>query len=148
MAPQHFYQDAFSHVDSLAESLQCLKVNANLNWKSELGPESMKAIGRLKNLNSLSICGGKNSNPEDFFDMVASGQLLKLRILHLTCPFVTPENVEIVMTKCPELNKLLLLGNSSVSLDSTTAASTSLQILSICNSRYGKNVFRIKIFCN
>jgi hypothetical protein len=135
-------------VDSLAESLQCLKVNANRNWNSELGTESMKAIGRLKNLNSLVISGGENSNPEDFFDMVASGQLLKLRILHLTCPFVTPENVEIVMTKCPELNKLLLLGNSSVSLDSTTAASTSLQILSICNSRYGKNVFRIKIFCN
>jgi hypothetical protein len=106
----------------------------------------MKAIGRLKNLNSLVICGGENSNPEDFFDMVASGQLLKLRILHLTCPFVTPANVEIVMKKCPELNKLFLLTNSSVSLDSTTAASTSLQILSICNARYGTNFFRKKIF--
>jgi hypothetical protein len=100
----------------------------------------MKAIGRLKNLNSLVICGGENSNPEDFFDMVASGQLLKLRILHLT------KKMKMKMKKCPELNKLFLLTNSSVSLDSTTAASTSLQILSICNARYGTNFFRKKIF--
>jgi hypothetical protein len=33
----------------------------------------MKAIGRLVNLKSLVISGGKDSDPQDFFNMVSKG---------------------------------------------------------------------------
>ncbi len=128
-------RDVFSHVDRLAESLQFLRVNEYGPSKGMLGHQSMQAIGRLVNLKSLVIYGGENSMPQDFFNMVARGQLLKLRILHLKRAFVTSENVEIVMMKCLELQELRLINNSAVSFDFARVVSTSLQILHINNAR-------------
>ncbi len=71
--------------------------------------------------------------PQDFFNMIAGGQLLKLRILHLK-PFVTSENVEIVMMKCPELQEVYL-GDCREPLDFARVVSTSVQILHIHSSR-------------
>ena len=127
-------RDVFSHVDRLAESLQFLRVNEYGPSKGMLGHQSMQAIGRLVNLKSLVIYGGENSMPQDFFNMVARGQLLKLRFLHLKMSLVTSENVKIVMMKCPELQELRLT-RGRASLDFARVVSTSLQILHISETR-------------
>jgi hypothetical protein len=123
-------RDVFSHVDRLAESLQFLDIATY----GELGPTAMQAIGRLVNLKSLEISGGKGSDLQDFIDSVSRGPLLKLHILHLKMSFMTSENVEIFMMKCPELQELYL-ANALVSLDFARVVSTSLQILHISNTR-------------
>jgi hypothetical protein len=95
----------------------------------------MQAIGRLANLKSLEISGGgRGSDPQDFFNSVSSGQLLKLRFLHLKMSLVTSENVKIVMMKCPELQELRLT-RGRASLDFARVVSTSLQILHISETR-------------
>jgi hypothetical protein len=126
-------QDVFSHVDRLAESLQFLKITIYGPY-TEMGPQSLQAIGQLVNLRSLVISVGRSSMPHDFFNMVSRGQLLKLRILHLKRAFVTSENVEIVMMKCPELQEVYL-GDCAEPLDFARVVSTSLQILHIFNTR-------------
>jgi hypothetical protein len=120
----------FSHVDGLAESLQFLEIETY----DRLWSQDMKAIGRLVNLKSLVISGGKGSDPQDFFNMVSKGQLLKLRILHIKFTLATSENVEIVMMKCPELQELRLTGVPA-SLDFARVVSTSLQLLHISHAR-------------
>jgi hypothetical protein len=120
----------FSHVDGLAESLQFLEIDTYDRLRSQ----DMKAIGRLVNLKSLVISGGKDSDPQDFFNMVSKGQLLKLRILHIKFTLATSENVEIVMMKCPELQELRLTGVPA-SLDFARVVSTSLQLLHISHAR-------------
>ncbi len=127
------HKDVFSHVDRLAESLQFLKINKYGHY-TEMGPKSMQAIGQLVNLRSLVISVGKSSMPQDFFNMIAGGQLVKLRILYLKEAFVTSENVEIVMMKCPELQEVYL-GDCGEPLDFARVVSTSLQILHIFNTR-------------
>jgi hypothetical protein len=124
-------RDVFSHVDRLAESLQFL----NIYTDGKLGFPTMQAIGRLANLKSLEISGGgRGSDPQDFFNSVSSGQLLKLRFLHLKMSLVTSENVKIVMMKCPELQELRLT-RGRASLDFARVVSTSLQILHISETR-------------
>jgi hypothetical protein len=124
------YRDVFSHVDRLAESLQFLKIATY----EKLGLGSMQAIGRLVNLKSLVISGGKGSDPQDFIDSVSGGQLLNLHILHLKMAYVTSEMVEIVMMKCPELQEFYL-ASALASLDLARVVSTSLRILHIFNTR-------------
>jgi len=120
-------------VDGLAESLQFLDIYTG----RELGPEAMQAIGRLANLKSLVIAGGRGSDPQDFFDCVSRGLLLKLCILHLKNPhFVTSENVEIVMMKCPELRELCLRAGAQLkSLDFSRVFSISLRVLHFSHAR-------------
>jgi hypothetical protein len=118
-------------VDSLAESLQFLDIYTD----GKLGPEAMQAIGRLANLKSLVIDGGSGFVPQDFFDCVSRGLLLKLCILHLKNPyFATSENVDIVVMKCPELRELCLRAQHK-SLDFSRVFSTSLRVLHISHCR-------------
>ena len=117
-------------MDRLAESLQFLDIATY----GELGPTAMQAIGRLVNLKSLEISGGKGSDLQDFIDSVSRGPLLKLRKLHLKMSSVTSEHVEVVMMKCPELQELYL-ANALASLDFARVESTSLQIMHIFNAR-------------
>jgi hypothetical protein len=120
-----------NHVDRLAESLQFLDIYTD----GKLGPEAMQAIGRLANLKSLVIAGGRGFDRQDFFDCVSRGLLLKLCILHLKNPyFVTSENVEIVVMKCPELRELCLRAQLK-SLDFSRVFSTSLRVLHISHCR-------------
>ncbi len=129
-----YYQDVFSRVDRLAESLQFLKITMYGTYTGKLGPQSLQAIGQLVNLRSLVISVGRSSMPQDFFNMIAGGQLLKLRILDLKRAFVTSDNVEIVMMKCPELQEVYL-GDCWEPLDFARVVSTPLQILHINSSR-------------
>jgi hypothetical protein len=120
-----------NHVDRLAESLQFLDIYTD----GKLGPEVMQAIGRLANLKSLVIAGGRGFDPQDFFDCVSRGLLLKLCILHLKNPyFVTSENVELVVMKCPELRELCLRAQLN-SLDFSRVFSTSLHVLHFSHAR-------------
>lgn len=128
-----YRETGLNHVDRLAESLQFLDIYTD----RELGPEAMQAIGRLANLKSLVIAGGRGSDPQDFFDCVSRGLLLKLCILHLKNPyFVTSENVEIVMMKCPELRELCLRAGAQLkSLDFSRVFSISLRVLHFSHAR-------------